>query len=231
MQKTYREISDTMPPVAGVAQGAMVLVDVATRDMTLDQLNRVLRPKVEGSLNLDRLFQDQSLDFFIFFSSTASVTGNPGQANYCAANLFMCGLAHQRRRRGLAASVMDLGAVLGTGYITRERTADFGAQQVNERGFYTLSEFDVHHTVSEAINASRPDSGPESHISTGLRPMAATDPNRLPWCSYPQFGYLTLRDSEGEMNTGKGQEGASICEQLASATTKDEVRRTVTGVT
>ncbi|KAH7019596.1 beta-ketoacyl synthase domain-containing protein [Ilyonectria destructans] len=221
-------ISDTMPPVAGVAQGAMVLVDVATRDMTLDQLNRVLRPKVEGSLNLDRLFQDQSLDFFIFFSSTASVTGNPGQANYCSANLFMCGLAHQRRRRGLAASVMDLGAVLGTGYITRERKADFGAQQVMERGFYTLSEFDVHHTVSEAINASRPDSGPESHISTGLRPMAATDPNRLPWCSYPQFGHLTLRDSEGEMNTGKGQEGASICEQLVSATTKDEVRRIVT---
>ena len=81
----------------------MVLNDVATRDMKLEELTRVLRPKVDGSLNLDRLFSDEPLDFFIFFASAANVAGNPGQANYTAANLFMSGLAQQRRRRGLSA--------------------------------------------------------------------------------------------------------------------------------
>ena len=46
----------------------MVLNDVATRDMKLEELTRVLRPKVDGSLNLDRLFSDEPLDFFIFFA-------------------------------------------------------------------------------------------------------------------------------------------------------------------
>lgn len=71
----------------------MVLSDVLTCDMTLDDLTRVVRPKVDGSRNLDHLFHDAPLDFFIFFSSAASITGNAGQANYCAANFFMAALA------------------------------------------------------------------------------------------------------------------------------------------
>ncbi|KAL8972022.1 MAG: hypothetical protein Q9197_002974 [Variospora fuerteventurae] len=78
LRETYHKICTTLPPIAGVFQGAMILKDVATRDMKFAQLTQVLRPKVEGSLNLDRLFHDDLLDFFVFFSSAASVAGNPG---------------------------------------------------------------------------------------------------------------------------------------------------------
>lgn len=77
----------------------MVLCDGPVRDMGHDQLTRVLRPKVDGSPNLDAVLGDTPLDFFLFLSSMINVVANLGQANYSAANAFMSGLAAQRRRR------------------------------------------------------------------------------------------------------------------------------------
>jgi hybrid polyketide synthase/nonribosomal peptide synthetase ACE1 len=58
----------------------VVLEDVVIRDMSLEALLKVTRPKVDGSLHLEELFQvqDSDLDFFIFFSSVGSVSGRPG---------------------------------------------------------------------------------------------------------------------------------------------------------
>ena len=49
----------------------------------------VILPKINGTLNLDTVFHDQPLDFFILFSSIAAVFGNPGQADYAYANGFL----------------------------------------------------------------------------------------------------------------------------------------------
>lgn len=212
----------------------MVLNDVLTRDMTLEDLNKVLRPKVDGSLNLDRLFHDSPLDFFIFFSSAASVTGNAGQANYSAANFFMGSLAQKRRRRGLAASVIDLGPVLGTGYITRE-IGDALTRPLAERGLLGMSESDVHCLFAEAVNASPVALGSEVgwHITTGLIPLPAEAPNRPLWYNFPHFACLTIRDpsaknSNKASNTASGAV-ASIKDQLTAAKTKDDVQKVITG--
>ncbi|KAH6880012.1 beta-ketoacyl synthase domain-containing protein [Thelonectria olida] len=227
LQQTYKEICQSMPPIAGVAQGAMILRDGPTRDMTLSQMTEVLNPKVQGSLNLDILFQDNPLDFFVLFSSTASVVGHVGQANYCAANMFMHGLALQRRRRGLAASVLDLGAVLGTGYISRELT-DEQAKGLLARGFMPVSELDVHYAVSEAINASPLASGVEPEISTAMVRKLATEPNRPHWYSNAIYSYMTLSESETASSHSTGKEGISIGDQLANATSRDEIQTILT---
>lgn len=80
-------LTQNMPPVAGIVNGAMVLSDGLFADMSLDSFERVLRPKVEGSKNLDRAFSSVNLDFFIMFSSLTAVAGNRGQSNYAAANM------------------------------------------------------------------------------------------------------------------------------------------------
>lgn len=85
----------------------MVLRDVSILNMSFDQFTTVTRPKVLGSIFLDRIFDHQPLDFFIFFSSINCVVGNLGQANYAAANMFMCAMAANRRKRGLTGSVSE----------------------------------------------------------------------------------------------------------------------------
>ncbi|KAL9039293.1 MAG: hypothetical protein Q9214_004936 [Letrouitia sp. 1 TL-2023] len=228
VERTHREICATLSPIAGVFQGAMLLDDVGLRDMKLEQFTRVLRPKVDGSMNLDRLFHDEPLDFFVFFSSAASVAGNPGQANYTAANLFMSGMAEQRRKRGLSASVVDLGLIMGTGYITREK-GDVLTKPSFERGLLTISESDVHQTLAEAINLGHPDSGEDWEISTGLRRLPANMPNRPLWYSYPQFACLTVRDTTDKIEASNKATGPSIKDQLSNAMTKDDVERIIMG--
>ena len=81
------EAQSRLPPIAGVANGAMVLSDGPFADMSFTSLDKVLKPKIDGSKILDDVFSHRKLDFFIMFSSLAAVTGNPGQANYSAANM------------------------------------------------------------------------------------------------------------------------------------------------
>jgi hybrid polyketide synthase/nonribosomal peptide synthetase ACE1 len=87
LQNFCDHVQKTWPSVAGIANGAMVLKDKLFADMSYEDLNQVLRPKVLGSKHLDEIFGDQPLDFFILFSSLACVFGNVGQSNYAAANL------------------------------------------------------------------------------------------------------------------------------------------------
>ena len=53
------------------------------------QLNRVFAPKASGAWNLHRHTLQSELDWFALFSSVATIFGNPGQANYVAANVFL----------------------------------------------------------------------------------------------------------------------------------------------
>jgi hypothetical protein len=90
LQKAHKEICDTLPPIVGVLNGAMVLRDISIHNMSFKEMSDVFRPKVYGSIHLDNIFKTQELDFFILFSSINCVIGNLGQANYAAANTFMC---------------------------------------------------------------------------------------------------------------------------------------------
>jgi NADPH:quinone reductase-like Zn-dependent oxidoreductase/acyl carrier protein len=102
-------VAATMPPLRGVVHAAMVLDDAALLNLEPSQLERVLAPKAHGAWNLHLQTQHLPLDFFVCYSSMAVVFGNPGQANYSAANAFLNALASHRRARGLPALTVDWG--------------------------------------------------------------------------------------------------------------------------
>lgn len=80
-------LAESMPPVAGIVNGAMVLEDKVFAQMTLETLNRVMLPKTVGSKNLDVVFDSPDMEFFIMTSSFAAIGGHAGQSNYAAANM------------------------------------------------------------------------------------------------------------------------------------------------
>ena len=121
-----------MPPLRGVIHGAGTLDDALLAGQNWGRFNRVLRPKVEGAWNLHRLTGHLPLDFFVMFSSMASLFGSPGQSNHSAANAFLDALAHYRRSRGLAALSInwgpwsELGAAAQLGVHNRLRGSGVG---------------------------------------------------------------------------------------------------------
>jgi acyl carrier protein len=90
----------TMPALRGVVHAAGVLDDATIANLTADQLERVLAPKIDGARHLDAATAGDPLDLFVVFSSAAALVGNAGQAAYAAANAFLDALAAARRRRG-----------------------------------------------------------------------------------------------------------------------------------
>ncbi|NEQ47701.1 MAG: SDR family NAD(P)-dependent oxidoreductase [Leptolyngbya sp. SIOISBB] len=103
-------IASLETPLRGVIHAAGVLSDGRLERLAWPQFEHVLAPKVEGAWNLHQLTQDMALDFFVMFSSAASLLGSPGQANHAAANAFLDGLAHYRRSHGLPALSLNWGA-------------------------------------------------------------------------------------------------------------------------
>lgn len=119
LRTALARLADAMPPLAGVVHAAGILDDKTVAQLDRERLRAVLAPKVRGGWNLHRLTREAPLDFFVLFSSLASVLGSPGQGNYSAANSFLDALAHDRRRHGLPALAINWGAWSDVGLAAR----------------------------------------------------------------------------------------------------------------
>ncbi|MFC0506980.1 type I polyketide synthase [Micromonospora costi] len=69
------------------------------------EAERVLAPKLAGTLALAQVFGDLPLDFVVLCSSITAVIGGFGQVDYCAANAFLD--AHARAGAGWRAPVLS----------------------------------------------------------------------------------------------------------------------------
>lgn len=133
--KVLARIEATLPPLAGIFHGAMVLDDGVLGELDGERLARVLAPKVLGAWNLHRASLVRPLDHFVLFSSATTLIGSPGQGNYVAANAYLDALAHARRARGLPATAIDWGPWAEVGMAAREG----GAERLVRRGLKSFT--------------------------------------------------------------------------------------------
>lgn len=72
----------------GVLHSAGVIEDNFILRKDFAAFQRVISPKVRGTLNLDIATREQPLDLFVLFSSVTGVLGNLGQCDYAYGNAF-----------------------------------------------------------------------------------------------------------------------------------------------
>ena len=99
VQAIMGEVVSRYGRIDGIIHGAGVLRDGLLSQMTPDDLSRVADVKFLGAWNLFSAAQGAGLRFFVGLSSVAAIQGNPGQANYAAANRMMSALLRYLRRR------------------------------------------------------------------------------------------------------------------------------------
>lgn len=127
----------TLSPLRGIIHAAGVLDDGILIQQTWPQFERVMAAKVQGAWNLHQLSQSQPLDFFVLFSSAASLIGSPGQGNYAAANAFMDGLAHYRKALNLPALSINWAAWGDSGMAANLENRN--QARLNKQGLHALA--------------------------------------------------------------------------------------------
>ncbi|HEV3094258.1 MAG TPA: SDR family NAD(P)-dependent oxidoreductase, partial [Solirubrobacteraceae bacterium] len=182
-------------PLCGVIHMAGALDDCTIGSLTVERVETVLAPKVQGAWHLHELTRDLELSAFVLFSSMAGTLCGGGQGSYAAANAFLDALAIHRRSEGEPALSIGWGfweqasdMTGGLGEIDRRRIARMGIAPLSSSEGVEL--FDLGCRAKHALVLPvRVNAGP-------LREQAAA--GRLPAI----LGNLVPRTARVEIATG-----------------------------
>ena len=100
---------ETGRPLRGLVHGAGVTGDGLVTALTRDGLERVWAPKVAGALRLNAATADREMDWWVGFSSMATLLGLPGQLAYATGNAWLDALMTWRRASGRPATAINWG--------------------------------------------------------------------------------------------------------------------------
>ena len=140
---------------SGVFHSAVVLDDGTLLQLDRERWRGVRPPKIDGAWNLHRLTLSDPLDYFVLFSSAASLIGSPGQGNYAAANAFLDQLAFYRRQQGHPGLCISWGRWGEVGQATREQRGE----RLDARGFASMKPTEGLAVLGELLRQSPPHIG------------------------------------------------------------------------
>lgn len=122
VRKLIASITANLPPLKGIVHAAAVFDDRRIENLDSEAFSKSLSPKLAGAWNLHMATEKLPISHFILYSSISVILGNPGQANYVAANAGLEALARFRLEKGLPASCIAWGPISDTGYLARNAT-------------------------------------------------------------------------------------------------------------
>jgi NADPH:quinone reductase-like Zn-dependent oxidoreductase/SAM-dependent methyltransferase/acyl carrier protein len=206
---TVLEQVDKRYPIRGLIHSVGVLDDGALLQQNWKRFDKVFSPKMQGAWHLHQLTKKMPLDFFVLFSSAASLLGNRGQANHAAANAFLDAFVHYRRAQGLPALSINWGAWSEVGAAAELVRSN----QMAARGHGVISPRQGIDAFAHLLGQNAPQVGViPIHWPKFLRHNATNSPF---YQAFKQFALSVTSDSV--------EQSVDIRQQLASAT--DEERR------
>jgi acyl transferase domain-containing protein/ubiquinone/menaquinone biosynthesis C-methylase UbiE/acyl carrier protein len=135
LTRLLTSLEQSSPPLRGIIHAAGVVDEGLLQQQHWEHFMRVMAPKVQGAWNLHALTRNQSLDFFVLFSSASSLVGGVNLANYAAANAFLDALASYRRAQGLPGSSINWGVWGEVGMAARNQQT----QRLNRSGMESIA--------------------------------------------------------------------------------------------
>ncbi len=197
--------------------------------MTRDQFMGAIRCKVQGSWYLHH-YLPKDLDFFVLLSSSVGIAGSRGQGNYSAGNAYQDALAHYRRGKGLKACSIDVGMVLGVGFVAEQTTGDRVHENVKSWSFIGIREKEFLGLVQASITGESFKGGtvpPQIITGLGTGGMLAQGAEKYPWWfNDAKFAHLMHVDTH-QVSQDKGENRAQFQELLSQTTNMDQATEIV----
>ncbi|KAL8758325.1 MAG: hypothetical protein Q9199_001581 [Rusavskia elegans] len=188
-------------PIKGIIHAAMVLEDMTFEKTTFEQFQRILAPKVQGSINLHEVTYGLPLDFFIMTTSFVPFVGSATQAAYSAATSFQDYFARWRLSLNLPATAYALGVILEVGSAVSPEVQ----RTMRRNHIYGTSEAEFLKLMEAAFVpqplVQEPDCNPtaQAHLVTGFEPGKLVEmyakgfSSDIAWPSDPRHSILMQR--------------------------------------
>ncbi len=191
--------------------------------MSGEDFESAIRPKVDGSLHLQKVFQGPSLDFFVMLSSLASVLGPRSQANYAAGNAFQDELAYTQSQSETHYISLNLGLIEDSEIIVsnpdmRRNAVRAGCIPLRLSELFSLLEY----AMSTQAREDR-----VHQIAIGLDRQSLLGSHRPALLDSPLFSHLAYCVDERDTQRKAGPMEA-VDKAIAAATTLDEVQNIMT---
>lgn len=189
-------------------------------NMSLEDFNAAVTPKVKGSWNLHSLLPT-GMDFFVLLSSVSGIISVYGQSNYAAGNAYQDALARYRIAHGEKAVSIDLGSIRNVGYVAER---DDLAELIGSDRYMSISEAEFHAILDYYCDPTVAVSSLHSQVVTGfdtaggLRARKVEEPFYMSWPMFSHLGSqdaIVLDDTEATTNYETLFEAAESIDQIA----------------
>jgi len=168
-----------------------------------------------------------ALDYFVLFSSATTAVGNPGQANYVAANAFLESLARSRRAEGLPALAVAWGAIEDVGYLARKSDVrDKLARRLGQAGLTAREALD---TLGRLLVDT--DGGRRQTAALVIAPMDwALARRELKLLASPAYAQVVSdAESSGAADTGERVDLVALVRGRSPQSARDAVTEVLAG--
>lgn len=107
MRSIFEQLRQKFGSINGIVHAAGVAGTCLIEKMERENIEDAIEAKIRGTYVLDQITESDSMDFFILFSSVASIFSAPGQGDYVVANSFLDAFAEYRNSLGKRTTAIN----------------------------------------------------------------------------------------------------------------------------